>query len=143
MDGPVAGGLGGLCATFRTCPVVTGCGGGLYVRTPTTQALTGSEVRLGRDHHHILAVATNLASDLAQLGELAEAHRYQSGSSFANSSVYCPDLVTLITEIRQAMRTVASATRGRPDLDGAALAAGDSRMPGYDVQLMAGDVEPR
>lgn len=30
-------------------------------------------------------------------------HRYRSGSGFANPSVYCPDLFSLITHIRQAM----------------------------------------
>jgi uncharacterized protein len=31
------------------------------------------------------------------------AHRYRPGTGFANPSVYCPDLVALITHIRQAM----------------------------------------
>ena len=39
------------------------------------------------------------------------AHRYRSGSGFANPSVFCKDLMKLITGIRQAMRPPAAAGR--------------------------------
>ena len=41
------------------------------------------------------------------------AHRYRSGSGFANPSVFCKDLMKLITGIRQAMRPPAAAAACR------------------------------
>lgn len=41
------------------------------------------------------------------------AHRYRPGTGFANPSVYCPDLVALITHIRQIMAAEIDARRGK------------------------------
>lgn len=40
------------------------------------------------------------------------AHRYQSGTGFANPSVYCPDLMRLITHIRRTMQNDISTRLG-------------------------------
>jgi uncharacterized protein len=40
------------------------------------------------------------------------AHRYRSGSGFANPSVYCPDLMALISHIRQTMEADINARQG-------------------------------
>jgi uncharacterized protein len=41
------------------------------------------------------------------------AHRYRAGSGFLNPSVYCPDLMRLITHIREAMQADVDARLGR------------------------------
>jgi uncharacterized protein len=56
-------------------------------------------------------------------------HRYREGSGFANPSVYCADLLTLITHVSSRLPTEASAGRGSPtraiaSRDFRALAAG-------------------
>jgi uncharacterized protein len=41
------------------------------------------------------------------------AHRYRSGTGFANPSVYCPDLMRLIDHVRRVMRADISARLGK------------------------------
>ncbi|MEV7966422.1 FxsB family cyclophane-forming radical SAM/SPASM peptide maturase [Sphaerisporangium sp. NPDC088356] len=52
------------------------------------------------------------------------AHRFKTGSGFLNPSVYCADLLRLITHIQGAVTAVDSATHTLPEADLAALAAG-------------------
>ncbi|WP_405140929.1 FxsB family radical SAM/SPASM domain protein [Sphaerisporangium sp. NBC_01403] len=52
------------------------------------------------------------------------AHRYRTGSGFLNPSVYCADLLRLITHIQGAVSAMDSATHALPETDLAAFAAG-------------------
>ncbi|MCW2879003.1 MAG: hypothetical protein JWQ95_3103 [Sphaerisporangium sp.] len=52
------------------------------------------------------------------------AHRYRTGSGFLNPSVYCADLLRLITHIRGAVSAMDTTTHRLPDADFATLAAG-------------------
>jgi uncharacterized protein len=54
------------------------------------------------------------------------AHRYRSGTGFANPSVYCPDLLKLITHVRSntAQRLPGMSVHAVPDAEFRALAAG-------------------
>ena len=57
-------------------------------------------------------------------------HRYRTGSGFANPSVYCPDLLKLISHVREATRPQRTAARP-PGPAGVARAAGPAgRQPG-------------
>ncbi len=54
------------------------------------------------------------------------AHRYRTGTEFANPSVYCADLLKLITHIKQRLPQV-SANHAMPDEDFRELASGRGR----------------
>ncbi|MEV6984425.1 FxsB family cyclophane-forming radical SAM/SPASM peptide maturase [Sphaerisporangium sp. NPDC051017] len=52
------------------------------------------------------------------------AHRYRTGTGFANPSVYCADLLKLITHVQKAVTTVDRTAHTLPAADVAALASG-------------------
>jgi uncharacterized protein len=70
------------------------------------------------------------------------AHRYRTGSSFDNPSVYCADLMTLITHVRRSLRPSPASRRvSRPvhvlpaaQFDAFAAGFGDEVAVGYLVQ---------
>jgi uncharacterized protein len=69
-------------------------------------------------------------------------HRYQAGTGFDNPSVYCADLMKLITHVRARLAPVTAGAAGRPSalaipagyLDTLAAGYGDDRAIGYLVE---------
>jgi uncharacterized protein len=78
---------------------------GLHVtRDPFDAALLLPGVVARQIGEHGLAATCRTCRVLQVCGGGMYAHRYRSGAGFANPSVYCPDLIQLITRIRAAVR---------------------------------------